>query len=116
MKCFNTRIAGGQFLTMVPETDQELRTGMAMFKDTPPENVAMVFPAPEGSSFWMRGCSFGLDMLFLDMDMKLVHIESVDAESPGEIPLVFSPPGSAILVEAVRGTAPQAWTSRQTQE
>lgn len=57
-------------------TTDEQTKGLSI-KDTLPSNEGMLFPyeAPRILSFWMKDMKFPIDILWLDADKKVVHIE-----------------------------------------
>ena len=104
MKGTLSSISGNVFLTLIPERVSELRSGMSVFSD--PEGIAMLFPARPGSVFWMKGCRFGLDMVFLDSAGRIIDIVSLPPEKPGEeIPRAEAPNGSSLMMELPSGSS-----------
>jgi uncharacterized membrane protein (UPF0127 family) len=56
---------------------QEQRAKGLMFRDTLPADHAMlfVFDRPDRYSFWMKNTRLSLDILWLDIERRIVHIE-----------------------------------------
>src|SRR5215203_4597234 len=76
----------------VPITSELMSKGLAV-KNQLKENEAMLFIFEESAkhSFWMKDMKFPIDIIWLDSDGKIVHIE----ENLEPCPLVFVCPGYA---------------------
>lgn len=63
-----------------------------------PEDAGMlfVFTTPDLYGFWMKDTLIPLDMIWLDQDMKIVHIEK--NVLPETFPTVFKPESPALFV------------------
>jgi len=59
----------------VMEREQDLTMGL-MFRPSLPEDHGMlfVFQQADFHGFWMKNCRFAIDMVWLDMDHKVVHV------------------------------------------
>jgi len=70
------RIDGMNITALVALTPEEQSTGLAI-KDTMKENEGMLFTfdTPKKYSFWMKDMKFPIDILWLDSNKKIVHIE-----------------------------------------
>ena len=55
-----------------------------------------VFDAPNTYGFWMKGMEFPLDIIWLDQDFKIIHIEN--GLSPSTYPKIFYPGAPAMYV------------------
>lgn len=63
-----------------------------------------VFGAPDNYGFWMKGMEFPLDIIWLDQNFKIIHIER--DLSPSTYPNVFYPGSPAkYVIEVNAGTA-----------
>lgn len=66
-------------------TDDEMRTGL-MEHDELPEGRGMlfVFEKSKQVSFWMKNVEFPIDIVWLDSDKRIVHIEKEVPPCPAE--------------------------------
>lgn len=57
-------------------TDQERQLGL-MFREciNPDQGMLFVFEREEIHSFWMKNMNFSIDIIWLDKDKRIVHIE-----------------------------------------
>jgi len=57
-------------------TDEERQQGL-MFREKMAENQGMlfIFEAEEAHSFWMKNMRFAIDILWLDKEKRIVHLE-----------------------------------------
>jgi uncharacterized membrane protein (UPF0127 family) len=63
-----------------------------------------VFEKPDDYGFWMKGMEFSLDIIWLDQNFKIIHIEQ--DLSPSTYPQVFYPGSPAkYVIEVNAGTA-----------
>ena len=69
-------IKGIELSAEIPTTSELMGKGLAV-KDQLKENEAMffVFDNPEKHSFWMKDMNFRIDIIWLDSNDKVVHIE-----------------------------------------
>jgi hypothetical protein len=77
-------------------TDQERQQGL-MFREgiNPDQGMLFVFEREGIHSFWMKNMKFSIDILWLDRDKRIVHIEKkvppcLREECPSYSPPVFS--------------------------
>src|SRR5918994_5917078 len=85
-------INGLQLSAEIPTTRELMAKGLAV-KNELRENESMlfVFDKPSRHSFWMKDMKFPIDIIWLDSNGKVVHIE----ENLEPCPLVFVCPGYA---------------------
>jgi uncharacterized protein len=68
------------------------------------QGMLFVFQAPGTYGFWMKDMNFPIDILWLDGDYKIVHMEKYVHQ--GTYPKVFSPPVPArYVLELFEGQA-----------
>ncbi len=70
-------IVNGMVLSLeIADSPEERRVGL-MFRDPLPENHGMlfVFGREQGYSFWMMDMKFSLDIIWIDRDGIVVHVE-----------------------------------------
>ena len=53
------------------------------------EGMLFVFYRPEVRRFWMRGCVIPLDVAFISADGRIVRIETMSVEPPGQHPRMY---------------------------
>jgi len=77
-------------------TDQERQQGL-MFREgiNPDQGMLFVFEREGIHSFWMKNMKFSIDIIWLDRDKRIVHIEKkvppcLSEECPSYSPPVFS--------------------------
>jgi uncharacterized membrane protein (UPF0127 family) len=92
--------------------EQEKGLGSVTFL---PEDAGMlfVFQTPDLYGFWMKDTLIPLDMIWLDEDLKIVHIEK--DVLPETFPIVFKPESPSLFVlEVNAGVAEKNnWTVGQ---
>jgi uncharacterized protein len=69
-------IKGVELSAEIPTTQELMRKGLAV-KNELKENESMlfVFDKPEKHSFWMKDMKFPIDIIWLDSNGKVVHVE-----------------------------------------
>lgn len=67
---------GVTILAEVADTTEKRARGL-MFRDSLPEDRGMLFtfPEPQHWSFWMKNTRIALDIIWMDRDKKVVHVE-----------------------------------------
>lgn len=67
-KCFSVELA---------QTSEEYTRGL-MFRDSLDEDKGMlfIFPAERSSNFWMKNMVIPLDVIWINQNLEVVHIES----------------------------------------
>jgi len=99
-------IAGALIRCEVVDTAPLRAQGLSGRAGLPPgEGMLFVFEKADRHSFWMKGMSFDIDILWIDRE-KIVHIARAAAPKPGEQLATYQPekPASYVL-EVVAGTA-----------
>jgi uncharacterized membrane protein (UPF0127 family) len=79
--------------------DEERARGL-MFRDEIHEDHGMLFLFEEEDihSFWMKNMRFPIDILWLDRDKRIVHIEARVPPCPGEPCPTYAPAAAAAFV------------------
>ncbi len=79
------------------DTDAERIKGLSG-RQSLPQDTALVFQfeKEERQGFWMKDMYFPIDMVWVDQNKKIVHIES--EVSPNTFPKVFNPEEKALYV------------------
>ena len=92
----------------VAATGEQQSKGLSI-KDFLNADQAMLFPFKTESehAFWMKGMKFSIDMIWLDSNKKVVHIEpSLDPCQPGSTCPIYSPGANSLYVlETISGFA-----------
>lgn len=100
-------VNGVPLVADVAETGEQRSKGLAI-KDTLAENESMlfVFSKENDYQFWMKDMKFPIDIIWLNSDRKVVHIEhSLEPCNPDGCPL-YSPNAKAqYVLETVAGFA-----------
>lgn len=99
-------VNGVQLVADVASTGEQRGKGLAI-KDTLAENESMlfVFPEPDDYRFWMKDMKFPIDIIWLDDDGEVIHIEH-SLQPCGEECPTYGPDGNALYVlETVAGFA-----------
>ncbi len=108
-KQINVTVNGIRLVTDIASTGDQRSKGLAV-KDDLKENEAMlfVFSKENEYGFWMKDMKFPIDIIWLDSDRKVVHVEhSLDPCGPDSCP-IYEPDGDALYVlETVAGFAEQ---------
>ncbi len=60
------------------------------------EGMFFVFQKPDKYGFWMKDMLFPIDIIWIDKDFKIIHIEK--SVSPGTYPKVFYPEADSLYV------------------
>jgi uncharacterized membrane protein (UPF0127 family) len=70
------RLPSGRDLRAELMVTEEARALGVMFRDSLPQDRALlfVFEAPAFYGMWMRNCRFAIDMIWLDVDRRVVHV------------------------------------------
>lgn len=88
-------ILGGEtFSVMIAGTEEEQERGLGGLSGLG-ASEAMVFPyeVSDYYGFWMKGMEFSIDIVWLDENSKIVHVE--ENVSPETYPKIFFPPTPA---------------------
>lgn len=82
---------------IIADTDAERIKGLGGIKSLP-ENTAMlfVFDSPAKHDIWMKGMQFPIDILWIDGEKKILHIE--ENISPDTYPKTFSGSDKSLYV------------------
>jgi uncharacterized membrane protein (UPF0127 family) len=106
-KQINVTVNGIHLVTDIASTGDQRSKGLAV-KDDLKESEAMlfVFSKENEYGFWMKGMKFPIDIIWLDSDREVVHIEhSLEPCSPDSCP-TYKPNSEALYVlETVAGFA-----------
>jgi uncharacterized membrane protein (UPF0127 family) len=72
----NVTVNGIELIADIAETNEQRTKGLSV-KDSLAENEAMlfVFDTAQEHSFWMKNMKFPIDIIWLDSDKTVVHIE-----------------------------------------
>ena len=86
------------FEVELPRTNQEFMTGL-MFREHLPENEGMLFVFQEEAkhSFWMKNTLIPLDIIWMNKDLEVVHIETA-TPCEEEPCTVYAPTEEALYV------------------
>jgi uncharacterized protein len=104
----NVTVNGVELVADVAATNDQRSKGLSV-KDTLNESEAMlfVFSTEREHSFWMKGMKFPIDIIWLDDDKEVVHVEhSLEPCIPDEFCQPYNPDANSLYVlETVAGFA-----------
>ncbi len=91
-------IIGNNDITYIIVNTPESRTLGLSGRESLPENTAMlfVFDEPGKYQFWMKDMNFPIDIIWLDENKKIIHIEENIA--PETYPTSFGPENNSLYV------------------
>ncbi|MBN1282241.1 MAG: DUF192 domain-containing protein [Proteobacteria bacterium] len=97
-------INGVPFSAEIATTDEEKAKGLSG-RESLPQNSGMwfVFERPVTERFWMQGMEIPLDLIFIDEEMKVVHV--FENAVPGSTELISSPTPFMYVLEVNGGIA-----------
>ena len=91
-------LGGGTFRVQVAQTETELERGLAgRTKLADNEAMWFIFPEDKVWKIWMKGMKMPIDIVWLDRDKKVVHIEE-NVQPDAEPYEVYQPPVPARYV------------------
>jgi uncharacterized protein len=104
----NITVNGVELVADIAATSDQQSEGLGV-KDSLNENEAMLFPFKKESqhTFWMKGMKFPIDIIWIDSDKEVVHIEpSLDPCIPDSpCPTYTSDRRSLYVLETMAGFA-----------
>ena len=104
----NVTVNGVELVADVAATNDQRSKGLSV-KDALNESEAMlfVFSTEREHSFWMKGMKFPIDIIWLDDDKQVVHVEhSLEPCIPDEFCQPYNPDADSLYVlETVAGFA-----------
>jgi hypothetical protein len=107
-KKVNVTVNGVQLVADVAATGEQRSKGLAV-KDSLAEHESMLFVFSKANDyqFWMKDMKFAIDIMWLDTDRKVVHVErSLEPCEPDEpCPTYGSGADSQYVLETVAGFA-----------
>ena len=90
-------VGGKVFLVDVAETKYLQERGFSGHAPiTDNEGMFFIFKEPDNYGFWMKDMLFPIDILWMDADLKIIHIEK--NVKPDSYPKVFYPEAPALYV------------------
>jgi uncharacterized protein len=104
----NITVNGVELVADLAVTDEQKSNGLGI-KDSLKENEAMLFPfsREDKHTFWMNGMKFPIDIIWLDNNKQVVHVEhSLDPCGPNSFCPTYTPREDSLYVlETVAGFA-----------
>ena len=104
----NVTVNGVELVADIAENSTQKSKGLSV-KDVLKENEAMlfVFDTEREHSFWMKGMKFPIDIIWLDDDKEVVHVEhSLQPCEPDSFCQAYKPDDDSLYVlETVAGFA-----------
>lgn len=69
------KIGDKNYEIFLTEDEEDMKKGLAVFEDIKDsQGMLFEFSTEDFHSFWMKDMKFDIDMIFLDKEMKVVHI------------------------------------------
>ncbi len=96
-KIISVEMGGKAFSVEVVQTDTELERGLsghALLRDN--QGMFFIFPKPDKYGFWMKDMLFPIDIIWIDSNFKIVHMEN--SVLPETYPKVFYPENPSLYV------------------
>jgi uncharacterized membrane protein (UPF0127 family) len=103
----NVTVNGIKLVTDIAANEEQKTKGLAV-KDHLNENEAMLFAfaTPGNHAFWMKDMKFPIDIIWMDANKTVVHVEnSLDPCSPVSCPIYQPNSNSLYVLETVAGFA-----------
>lgn len=102
-------LPSGHEFSLEVAADDESRARGYMYRERvgPREGMLFVFDAADRHDFWMKNCRVGLDIVWLDDHLRVVHVaESLaPCPEPGDCPTHVPPSPARFVLEFAAGTA-----------
>ena len=107
-KKVNVTVNGVELVADIASTTEQRSKGLAV-RDSMAENESMLFYFPKANdySFWMKDMKFPIDIIWLDIDRYVIHIEhNLEPCTPNDGCPTYKPDGKAqYVLEVVAGFA-----------
>ncbi len=87
---------GGSIEVEIADTPEKQRLGLSGREELEQgKGMLFVYPFEDERSFWMKDMNFSIDIIWIDKDFKITHIES--SMSPETFPKSFSARAQYVL-------------------
>lgn len=100
--------SGKEFTLEIASDPQSRATGY-MFRESIGSNEGMlfIFDEPGPYTFWMKNCKVSLDIIWLDENLRVVHIarDQMPCPEDGDCPSVGPMRSARYVIEVAAGTA-----------
>ena len=117
-KQIDVKVNGIALTADIAETSEQKSKGLGG-RDTLPENEGMIFPFNKESdySFWMKGMKIPIDIIWIDSNKRVVHVEhDLDPCEPKSPCPSYTPKEDSLYVlETVAGFADKYNVTKGTQ-
>jgi uncharacterized protein len=117
-KRIDIKVNGISLTADIAETSEQKSKGLGG-RDALADDAGMIFPFNKESdySFWMKGMKFSIDIIWIDSDKRVVHIEhDLDPCEPNSFCPSYSPKEDSLYVlETVAGFADRYNVTKGTQ-
>ncbi len=86
-----------QILVDIADTPDEQQMGLSGTAPLPKNTGKLfVFSTPSKHGFWMKDMNYGLDIIWIDKDFRIIHIDK--EVMPESYPTIFYPPKEIMYV------------------
>ncbi len=83
-------LGGKSFFVEIASTNESKVKGLSFHKPLlEDEGMIFVFDTPDTYGFWMKDMTFPIDIIWIDENLRIVHIEK--SLSPSTYPHIFYP-------------------------
>ncbi len=90
-------LGGKTFSVEIAKTDMERERGLSLHVPlSDSQGMLFIFPTEGLYGFWMKDMLFPIDIVWIDSNLKIVHIEK--DLSPETYPKIFSPGAESLYV------------------
>jgi uncharacterized membrane protein (UPF0127 family) len=90
-------LGGKTFIVDVANTKYSLEKGLSGREPlSDDQGMLFIFPTEDEYGFWMKDMKFPIDIIWINSQMKIVHIEK--SVSPNTYPKILTPTAPAIYV------------------
>ena len=102
-------IGKATFSTKLARTDAELQRGLSGVRELQSkEGMLFIFNTPDEWTIWMKGMRIPIDIIWLDENKKVVHIER-NVQPDAHPYIVYAPPEPAKYVLELKAGAAQRY-------
>jgi len=94
-------------------TEEEKRKGLQGRSDLPEDRgMLFVYSTPQICRFWMKGCSYPLDIIFIGQDMRIINTREMEVEDgEGDLERYTSELPALYVLEVKGGSVAKAGIS-----
>ncbi len=96
-KIIGVEIGRKVFFVIIRDTEKGRENGLSFWADLADnQGMLFIFSTPDKYGFWMKDMTFPIDIIWIDENMKIIHIEK--SVLPETYPKVFYPETESLYV------------------